>query len=245
MKKILGFLLLILTTPLFSKTINVYGPAGPNYPLKEVGEKFFEKTGVMVNVVGGPTDRWAAEALKNADLIYSGSESMMDVLADQFGLEYSKPVYLRNAGILVRKGNPKKIKGIYSLMAKDMNIMVVDGSGQVSLWEDIVGRTKNINNIIGFRDNLVFVAKNNVEAFEIWNDDPSIDALIIWSHWYMKTKEVSDLVSIEPDLSIYRPLSIGLTKKATSSQIAQDFYDYLDSKEAIEIFKKHGFQKAW
>ena len=64
------------------------------------------------------------------------------------------PLYLRASVILVRPGNPAHIAGIADLLKPEHRILVVDGSGQQGLWEDVAGRLGDIRTVRMFRSNV-------------------------------------------------------------------------------------------
>ena len=237
--------LIFLAVPAFAQEVTVFGPGGPAPAMKAAAAEFTKKTGIPVSVTAGPTDKWAADATGKGDLIFSGSENMLDNFIDKFSLQEIKALYLRPAAILVRKGNPKNIKGLTSLFQKDINVMVVQGAGQVGLWEDLVGRTEDVNNINLLRKNIKFTAKNSALALAAWKEDTSLDAWIIWNHWHLQNQDISDMVKIENKYNIYRAASIGFTSKGLQNEAAKEFYNYLDSPEAEKIFKTFGWQKKW
>ena len=88
-RKPLRFLLmLLLTIPLMAlvpkvagtpgmTVLHVYGPGGPAPAMKEAAQAFSAKRQVDVEVTAGPTPTWKEQAMKDADLIFSGSEYMM------------------------------------------------------------------------------------------------------------------------------------------------------------------------
>jgi len=248
MNKFILFTLFILCmnfSTVAAAQVNVFGPGGPAPAMTEVAKLYTEKTGIIVNIVAGPTGKWTNDAKSKGDLVFTGSEIMLDNFTSQFNLKDSKALYLRPSVILVRKGNPKNIKGMESLFQKGINVMVVQGAGQVGLWEDIVGRTKNIDNINIIRDNMTFIAGNSALAVAKWKNDVKIDAWIIWNHWHDRTQDMTDIVEIEPDYRMYRATSIAFTDKGLANKDAKAFYNFLDNKESQAIFKKHGWQKQW
>ena len=93
-----------------------YGLGGPLPAMKEAAEAFGKANHVDVVVTGGPTPAWLPAAKANADIIYSGSETMMTTFISQLGgrIDPSSvtPLYLRSAAILVRPGNPEHVTGI-------------------------------------------------------------------------------------------------------------------------------------
>ena len=140
-------------------SINVYGPGGPAPALKEAARAFGELRHTTVNVFAGPTGQWVEKAKADADVVFSGSESMMGdfakALPESFDLASADPLYLRPVSILVRPGNPKHIKGFLDILAPGVKVLVVAGAGQNGLWEDVAGRTGDINMVRALRRNLL------------------------------------------------------------------------------------------
>ena len=132
-------------------TLHVYGPGGPAPAMKEAAAAFEKKSGIKVEVTAGPTPQWIEKAKSDADIIYSGSETMMTdfVFALDGRIAHSEvhPLYLRPLSILVRPGNPKKITGLNDVLAPNMKILVVNGAGQNGVWEDMAGRKGDINTV--------------------------------------------------------------------------------------------------
>ncbi|EAK5546126.1 accessory colonization factor AcfC, partial [Campylobacter lari] len=50
--------------------INMYGPGGPHFALKEAAKAYEDKTGVKVNVNFGPQATWFEKAKKDADILF-------------------------------------------------------------------------------------------------------------------------------------------------------------------------------
>ena len=129
--------------------LHVYGPGGPAPAMKEAARVFSAKGQAAVEVTAGPTPAWKEQALKDADLIFSGSEYMMTDfvqkdLPDLIDRSTIRTLYLRASAILVRPGNPKGINGVNDLAKPGVKILVVQGAGQVGMWEDVAGRTANV-----------------------------------------------------------------------------------------------------
>jgi len=131
-------------------TLHVYGPSGPMPAMMEAAAAFGKANDVHVEVTAGPTPQWIDKAKADADLVFSGSEAMMsDLLAalpDLNAVTVTR-LYLRSSAILVRAGNPGHILGIADLLKPEHHILVVDGSGQQGLWEDVAGRLGDIRTV--------------------------------------------------------------------------------------------------
>ena len=239
-------LILALTPGLAAaQEVRAYGPGGPLPAMREAAEAFRRETGVKVEVTAGPTAAWLARAKADADLIFSGSETMMtDFIWAMEGAvveDSVTPLYLRPAAILVRPGNPQRIGGIRDLLRPGRRILVVNGAGQNVLWEDVVGRLADIEAVRAFRRNIVLQARNSAEARQRWIDDPSIEAWLIWNIWQVANPQLADAVPVEPDLVTYRDTGIGLTKRGADNAAARRFVEFLLSDRGAAIFRRWGW----
>jgi len=231
-----------------SADINLFGPGGPTPAMKEAAAAFEEQTGTKVNVTAGPSSNWMDAAKTDADAIYSGSQNMMDDFIEAHGSikpETLDALFLRPSAILVRKGNPEDIKGVADLVERDLGLMVVDGAGQVGMWEDVVGRMKDVEAIGAFRANIDVIAPNSGKARDTWNEDDSLDVWLIWNHWQIDNEDIVDMVATEPELTIYRDTSIVRTDKGSDNEELTQFIDFLKGEDGIAIFKSHGWQRSF
>ncbi|WP_420001765.1 substrate-binding domain-containing protein [Acinetobacter sp. LF10] len=227
--------------------INVYGPGGPAPAIHEAAKQFKNKTGIEVNVVAGPTAQWEEKAKLDADIFYSGSEAMMSDLELKFSNQIIKdsiePIYIRPAAILVRKGNPKNIQGFHDLAKPNTKVLVTHGAGQVGMWEDIAGRTGNIQLTKSFRKNIVMFAPNTGVAKKNWEENSSYDAWLVFNIWGISNPDIGQIIPIEPNLVIYRDTGIALTQHSLKNSEAKSFIEFLKSQQGNTIFKKFGWTK--
>lgn len=243
--------LLALTLAAFSlntmAAIHVYGPGGPAPAMHEAAKQFNLKTGIDVKVTAGPTSQWAEQAKSNADIFYSGSEAMMSDMQLMFPEQIVKssidPLYLRPAAILVRNGNPKNIKGFQDLTKPGTKVLVTHGAGQVGMWEDIAGRTGNIQLTKAFRKNIATFAPNTGVAKKNWEEDNSYDAWLVFNIWGVSNPKIGQIVPIEPQLVIYRDTGVALTQQSLNNPEAKSFIEFLSSPQGTKIFKKYGWSK--
>ena len=237
--------LFLLSSMVTLGEVNIYGPGGPAPVFKEIIEIIRKDKGQKINLKVGPTNTWLSEAKENGDLIFSGSEYMMNDFSKKLN-NINEPsiraLKLREAGILVRKNNPKKIKSLNDLGKKDINIIVVDGAGQISLWEDLIGRKKDIIFLNNIRTNIKYFAGNSALATKKWKEDKNIDAVIIWKPWE-KRFEDSSFIEIDKENKIYRPVSIALTEEGRKKVEVNEIYNEILSDKFDKIWKKHGWIK--
>lgn len=244
--RLFGVLLLASMLGAQSPIIRCYGPGGPAPAMKEAAAAFSAKRGVTVEVVAGPTGVWKEKALRDADLIFSGSEYMMTdfVQRDLPGLikpEAVRSLYLRPSAILVRPGNPKRIRGVKDLVKPGLRVLVVQGAGQLGLWEDVAGRTGDIAMVRAMRANIALHAANSAEARKAWIADPTLDAWLIWNIWQRANPELADLVQTEPAYTVYRSCGVTVTQRTTERKLAEEFADFLASPVGRRIFGKWGW----
>lgn len=243
----LGLGMVALFGSVLKADIMVYGPGGPAPVLKELAKQFEEQTKQKVQVIAGPTPSWIDKAKKDADIIFSGNSSMMDgfikTLPNQLNTQNIQVLNIRQAGIVVRPNNPKKIKKFDDILQKGVKVMVVDGAGQVGLYEDIALRKGKQENLAMLRKNIAFYAPNSKAAVEKWNGDKDIDALIIWSHWANTLgKESATFIPLKGDEVIYRATEIAITNTSKQKDKAEQFIAFIQSKDAQQVWKKWGWQ---
>jgi len=101
-------------------------------------------------------------------------------------------------------GNPGHIKGIADLLKPGHKILVVNGSGQGGLWEDVVGRMGDIASVKALRANIGQFAATSADAKQTSTTDASYDAWIIWNIWQVANPTIADEVAVEPEYRVYQ-----------------------------------------
>jgi accessory colonization factor AcfC len=226
-----------------SDTLYVYGPGGPAAAMEECAKVFARKTSIDVKVNAGPDAGWIDQAKQNADVVFGGAEYMLTQFSMQHpGLIDSSTrlsLYKRAAGILVRKDNPKNILSLKDLTKPGIRILDVNGAGQLGLWEDLAGKQ---NLIGGIQKNIKKSFANTALALEAWKSGNDYDAIIIFSSWYYRLKDVSQLVKIPASQTVYRGTPVALTTITNQKKEAVQFLQFLLSAQAHAIFKKWGWE---
>ena len=148
-------------------------------------------------------------------------------------------LYIRAAGILVRKGNPKQIKSLADLASEGVHLLDVNGAGQVGLWEDMAGSLGLIPRI---QKNIAISVPTSAEAIEKWKAVPEFDAWITFESWHYRLKEVTDLVQLPEKERIYRGTPMVITKISKNKELAKQFIDFLKTEQGHVIFQKWGWK---
>ena len=247
MKKLLYVLALLMIVPgsiqAQKDTLYVYGPGGPFAPVDECAKIFGQKNNIFVKVTAGPEDRWIDKAKQNADLIYGGAEYMLT----SFSMKHPNfidtnsrtELYKRGAAILVRPGNPKHIRSMKDLTKAGINILDVNGAGQLVLWEDIAGKQ---NLIAGIQKNIKQSFGNTALGIEAWKADKSFDAWINYESWHYRLKDITLLVKIPNSINVYRGTPIANTTFSKNKEWSAKFIAFMKTKEGHNIFKKWGWE---
>ncbi len=236
---------LALSAPAGAEVLHIYGPGGPAPAMMEAAKAYRTQTGTEVRVISGPTREWIGKAKTDADLVYSGAEHMMtDFVRDMEGRideQTIDPLYLRASNILVRPGNPHRIRGLRDLLAHGRKVIVVQGSGQTGLWEDMAGRTGDVRMVRALRRNIVGYTATSADAKAKWTSDPSVDAWIIWGVWEKANPTIADTVAVEPQFRIYRDTGTALTLRGKAKPESARFLNFLRSPAGARIFAKWGW----
>jgi len=249
MKKTLAIALLTLSSIAYAD-IHLYGPGGPHTALQEAAKLYTQKTGVAITVHYGPQAKWNEEAKKNADILFGASEQSALAITrdhqDRFSEKNIEPLYLRKSILLVKKGNPKNIRGVEDLARPGIGIVVNDGGGTsntsgTGVWEDIAGRKGNIETVAGIRKNIIVFAPNSGTARKALETMKGADVWITWADWAISNPGIGDVVEISPDYAIWRDMNINVRKDADKETRA--FAKWLHSEEAAPAFIKYGWVK--
>lgn len=238
---VLGFGLMAVSPSAAQEVLNVYGSEGPAPAVQEAAGAFGDENNVKMHVVTGPPDSWLAQAAVEADLVFASADFMMDdfVLTKSLAIDESSVthLYMRPSAVLVRPGNPKRISDFPDLLKADMRVMVVSGSGQTGLWEDMAGKHGNVATVRAFRKNIVMFAPNSTEAMRLWDERQDIDAYVTWNIWHMPLRNRAQLISVSDEWKVYRQCSIALTERGKSKSSARRFIEFLTSPEGSAIFE--------
>ncbi|HGG6426848.1 TPA: substrate-binding domain-containing protein [Salmonella enterica subsp. enterica serovar Kottbus] len=249
MRKRLVMLLFTLSSAAYAD-INLYGPGGPHTALQEAAALYTQKTGVQVTVHYGPQAKWNEDAGKNADILFGASEQSALAIVrdhkDRFSEQDIEPLYLRKSILLVKKGNPKNIRGVEDLTRPGIGIIVNDGGGTsntsgTGVWEDIAGRKGNIDTVSGIRKNIILFAPNSGTARRALESREEADVWITWADWAASNPGIGDVVEISPDYAIWRDMNITVRKDADRD--IRQFAKWLHSDEAAPAFTKYGWVK--
>jgi len=223
--------------------LRVYGPGGPLTPVRGCAERFARARGVKVVVDGGPEERWWPRAETDADVVFEASEYMLTDFDRRHPgfLDRATRVslWVRPAGILVRRGNPKGIRRLEDLARPGVKILDLNGAAQVGLWEDLAGR---LGLIPALQRNVAAVVANTSEAIVAWRNQPELDAWITFLSWRDRLADEADAVELPEGQRLYRGTPVAATTRTPRRELAVAFIAFLGSEECHAVFRQAGWR---
>ena len=140
---------------------------------------------------------------------------------------------------MVRKGNPKKIRSLADLAKDNIRLLVVNGSDQVGLWEDIAGVQGLIPDL---QKGITVNVSTSAEAIERWKTTTTLDVWITFESWHYRLEEVTDLVRLPKEERIFRGTPVVSTHFYKNKESARMFIDFLKTEQCHAVFQKWGWE---
>jgi accessory colonization factor AcfC len=142
-------------------------------------------------------------------------------------------------GILVRKGNPKKIRSLGDLATDSIRLLVMNGSGQTGLWEETAAVRGLVPDLQ--KRNAVTVS-SSTEAIERWKTVTTLDAWITFESWHYRLEDVTDLVRLPKEERIFRGTAVVGTHFYKNKEKARLFIEFLKTEQCHAVFQKWGWE---
>jgi accessory colonization factor AcfC len=139
----------------------------------------------------------------------------------------------------VRKGNPKGIRSLEDLTAPGIYLIDVHGEGSAGLWEDLAGRKGLIPDL---RKKIAVSVETSFEAIEQWKAAPALDGWITFQSWHYRFTEMTDLVRLPKNETIYRGTAAVATNFYKNRVPAGKFLEFLKTAECQAVFRKWGWE---
>ncbi|ANB60468.1 molybdate ABC transporter substrate-binding protein [Anoxybacteroides amylolyticum] len=176
------------------------------------------------------------------DLFFSAAENKFRPLVDKglINKEESKNLLGNELVLIVPKDKGNTIKGFQSLTDNSIKQIAIGNpettpAGQygkqvltkLNLWEKVNGKivyTKDVRQV------LLYVETNAVDAGIVFKTDAQISNKV----------KVVDIAAANMHAPIIYP--IGIIKNTKHKKEATDFYQYIQTKDSLQVFEKYGFQ---
>ncbi|MFX3623645.1 MAG: molybdate ABC transporter substrate-binding protein [Ectobacillus sp.] len=175
------------------------------------------------------------------DLFFSAAEDKFQVLVDKgiIRKEESKNL-LSNELVLIVPKEKAAVEGFTSLKSKEVQKLALGMPESVpagkygkqllasmGLWEELEKKVVYAKDV---RQVLTYVETNNVDGGIVYKTDAQVSS---------KVKIVETAAKNTHDPIVY---PLGIIRASKHKEEAKRFYQYLQTKQALEVFEKYGFQ---
>ncbi len=213
-------------------------------PMTEMARLFEQRENIKIAIAqGGSEDLYqSAKTSGLGDLYLPGEPSYRDKHIAEGLLGDFVVVGHNQMALLVKKGNPKNIKGdLNELLRPDVSVMIGNAeSGSVGQ------ETKKILESIGHYQKVVD------KAISLASDSRSLNASMrkaeadVAMNWratgfFQDNAELLDVVDLDPTLAKPQDLMLTLLTFSKNQDLARRFMQFASSAEGKAIFRKHGF----
>ena len=247
-KRSIGFVLCAL---LFSATLLAQTPTLLIYcgitmvrPVTELSRKFETRENIRIQIAqGGSEDLYqSAKRSHLGDIYFPGEPSYRDKHFAEGLFGEATLVGYNQMALIVRKGNPKQVKGdLQQLLRKDLTLLVGNAeSGSVGQ------ETRAMLEKMGLYHKVV------ARAVQLMPDSRSInlalrrgeaDVALNWRATSFFPDNAADLQAVDLDPKVAPPQALLLIPLnfSKNAALAQKFIRYAATEEGQAVFRKHGF----
>jgi len=222
-------------------TVTISAAASLTDAMDEIAEKFMEEyPEVQVDYNFGGSGALSQQIVQGApaDLFLSASEEHFQAAVDEgFIDEENSTDLLRNELVLITPQGNDAVTSFEGLSEAEQIAMGTPESVPAGAYgAEALESMRLMENLEG-----AFVYAEDVRAVLTYVETGNVDAGLV----YRTDAETSDKVEIietAPD-DTHAPIvyPAGMIKDSQNPEAAEKFYDYLQSEEALEVFKDYGF----
>ena len=220
----------------------LYSGGGLRLAVNECVEIFSKEFNAEIecNYAGSSVLLNQVQMTKRGDLFMPGDVSYIDKVEPANLVESKNTVCYFIPTILVRKGNPRNIRGLEDLTKPGIDLGLGDpgvcaiGRTSVQIFE------KNNIDVEEVERNLVFNSLT-VGELGVQIQVGKVDAVIVWDATAAQYADSGDVIMIPTDQNIISTVAIALLSNSEDKKLAREFMDFITSERGQAIFRKHDF----
>ena len=224
------------------KELLLYCGAGIRPPADELIETFEHEYGINISpdYAGSEILLSKIKLIQQGDLYMPGDKHYVEQAAQADMILSQRSVCYWVPTILVRKGNPKEIRGLNDLLQPGIKLGLGDSEacaiGRISKkileknnikWEDIQKK-------LAFKSFTVNELGMQIQA-------QALDAVIVWDATARYYSEHGDEIPIAIENNVISTVDIGVLKFTKHQELAEKFVDFVTSEKGKAILKKHNY----
>ena len=225
-----------------TKELLLYCGAGIRPPVDELVETFRQQYGIniIIDYAGSEVLLSKIKLTRRGDLYMPGDKYYAEQAAREGMILSQRSVCYFVPTILVQKGNPKNIQGLWDLLRPGLKL----GLGDANICA--VGRQARqifAKNKIAWEDvekNLVFQSLT-VNGLGMQIQAGSLDAVIVWDAIAQYYNEHGEQVAIAAQNNVISTVDICILAFTRQRLLAESFVQLAVSERGQAIFKKHRY----
>lgn len=224
------------------QTVLCLNAASTKDVLAELSESFTKTTGITVKLSPEDSSKLANQIANGApaDVFLSAHDKWADFVKEKGFAVDVKPLLGNSLVVVAPKGNPAKIANAVDLKTPSVKHLAIAGPTvpagiyakasltSLGLWDDLE-KAKKLTPGENVRSTLTFVERGEAQAGIVYATDAKISDKV----------EVVYTFDASTHPKIVYPLV--LLKKGAQNPSAKKWFEYLQTKEAADIFRKAGF----
>jgi molybdate transport system substrate-binding protein len=225
-----------------SGSILAFVAASTKDAVQEIGAAFFEQQKVKVKINADDSGKLALQITQEApaDVFLSANEKWVEVVKAQGFANEDKLLLANSLVLVVPKGNPAGVKEPKDLIKGDVRAIAIAGPTvpagiyarqalkKLGLWDRLEADKKVVSGD-NVRVTLTYVERREAEAGVVYSTDAKI------------TEKVEVAYTFDPNTHDPIRYPLVLLKEGQRHPPACAFYEFLQGKEAREVFRKYGF----
>jgi len=222
--------------------ILMFAGAGLKGPVDEIVGIYNKKTGITINVIYGGSGTLLAQIknTKKGDIFMPGGMEHYKMAEKEGLIEKGVEFVYHEPVIVVKKGNPKHIKGLLSLKNPGLKLALGDetslalGPITKKMLEKAHIYTEVAKNVV--------VREGTVSKLVLDVDTTDVDASIVWKTAESQFGKNVEAIPIEKEYLIVEKVPIGILRFSKNKKEAEQFMNFVLSDGGIRIFKKYGYE---
>lgn len=220
----------------------VYCGAGIRPPVAELAEQFGRRHGLTVecDYAGSEVLLSRIKLTRRGDLYMPGDVHYVE-LAEKEGLISSKKTVCYFVPvILVRKGNPKRIRSLADLTRPGIKVGLGDpeacaiGRKSSLIFAKNQIAEQDVDRNVSFRALTVNELGNHIKL-------GALDAVIVWDAVAAYFTDHAETVTIPPEQNVISTVAVGVLSSSKDPELAAEFVEFITSEQGKEVFQKHHY----
>jgi molybdate transport system substrate-binding protein len=217
----------------------VYCGAGLSEPMEEIADLFEEQEGVQIDYTFGGSAQLLSqiELYQTGDLYMPGARSYIDSAIEKGLIDETTNVVYHVPCIITPKGNPAGLESLEELAEPGVRVALGEPAGPaigknskkmlegLGIWEEVE------KNVVAF--------SGTVNELLVYISLGQADAAIVWEDLY--DPDEMEKVEIPQEMNGIKVVPIGTLVFSDDEEMAEEFMNFVASKEGKSIFADYGF----